>query len=422
MKLLHPKSLSIIHILSFTFIVFAFLPFSSGDIRLFGIPLAYIPMIFIFIGLILYHLIKRLPILLTKILYLPLFLLIVFISLNPLWVIDLKSWFIYYFMFIVYIFGLLSFVSYAKYSKLDMLDFTNKYIFLLVIVAIIALIKLPLILSGLVGKFQFTDLGLNPFSFMNKNFAIFMYVPFLSIAFFNYYKSQTTKSFWIFIVIFTTSYLIFSRSGMAAATFSVISTFSFLLLNKYYKNINQKILIYLSSFIVIIMIFLGDVIVSKFELMLNVFNILFGHIEVGGHDHHRTLIKEAALSIFKQNMFIGSGLGIENYVYYYPKGLFENDSKYLYTVAHNLYLTYSAQLGIVGFSILLYFFTALIYFFFKYSFSSNYELKIYARVFLVGHLTILIMFVGNEYITSPFPWFYWAIAIATINQLKNKYV
>ncbi|NYT62137.1 O-antigen ligase family protein [Alcaligenaceae bacterium] len=114
-------------------------------------------------------------------------------------------------------------------------------------------------------------------------------------------------------------------------------------------------------------------------------------------DYNRVMLLKGAIATAKDNFWFGTGLGLDNYRKGFRKvSDYVRDSK-----AHNFYISYFAELGIIGFGLLL---TIL----FLIS-RKLYPLSSPHKAFKVSFLVIAIMMTMNEYILLPEIWFFFGM-------------
>lgn len=116
-----------------------------------------------------------------------------------------------------------------------------------------------------------------------------------------------------------------------------------------------------------------------------------------------------AIRIFSLHPYIGTGAG--NYAAYYnaPPPFSEP------TRARNFYASYLAEFGILGFIVIFAFIAYLLYWLWDGAARvRNTALRVLALSFPVGHAPILVMLMGEEFISTPYVWFYWGLAVACV--------
>lgn len=400
--------------LSNIFLAFPLSFYISVPLRIGGIPFQYLPLVLWGIKNIVFAMFnKKISFnknLFSIVVFSVLFLLYGFMSL--LWVPNLNSWFVYFGQWNIYILGILIGGTIALNDNFKRKKIIENYIY-------------SIFFSNLLGLFNFFGLKLtsaNPFLMINRNGAIFILLPALALLI-SHKDFFSKKSYYTMLITqISTILLIFSRTGY-------LSLLALFLLFGFFGNEKKGIFIvkYLKTiFIFIIPIIftlflvqrglelnlIGNIIV-RFKSITNGLNFVKGNIDGIGGDTRRAMLVQEGINIFKKRPIIGTGLGLENYLFYFnsyvgPKGPARS---------HSVYISYLAELGIVGFSI----FMALIL---------NINVKLYrlfrrnndpyrniinvnrSKGFLVGSFVLLIAFLTGEHITSPYVWFFWALGLS----------
>jgi len=133
------------------------------------------------------------------------------------------------------------------------------------------------------------------------------------------------------------------------------------------------------------------------------------------YDYTRIMLLRYAISICRHNYIFGTGVGLENY----REKLWEvAPSAIRASKPHNFYLSYLAEFGVIGFSILI----ALLYFVWKgYGYINKNESShnILKFCFRTLFLSVMFMCIMNEYITYTPIWMIWGIGLGLFhNQQK----
>lgn len=133
-------------------------------------------------------------------------------------------------------------------------------------------------------------------------------------------------------------------------------------------------------------------------------------IDQGENDYARFMLLKSAWRIFENNIWFGSGIGVPNYraEFHQHVDFYNRDSK-----AHNFYLSYLAELGVVGFAVL----TLLLRDIYKKLSLDSPKYK----AFKVSFLGIAIMMTMNEYILLPELWFFYAMLGGITFALGKRY-
>uniref|UniRef100_A0A7C3RIJ0 O-antigen ligase domain-containing protein n=1 Tax=Dictyoglomus thermophilum TaxID=14 RepID=A0A7C3RIJ0_DICTH len=207
--------------------------------------------------------------------------------------------------------------------------------------------------------------------------------------------------------------LVFSRTAYIGLVFSLFMYYIIYHIVNFYRinllSLLRRILRFLLVTILLYILMINiphfkEKIIIGFETVNKV--IKFGEIKEGESDYRRYLLIKESIRIFKEHWLLGTGLGLENYLYYFNENTIP-------AKPHSLYLSYLAEFGLIGFSFLVLFLFSILQVLYKTILYTIGKKEVYLSIgFFVGHLTILIMFLFNEYITAPYTWFFWATAVA----------
>jgi len=398
-------------LLNASLITFPYLGMDGMRVPGIRFPIGYIPFIALFLLLALYSRGKfygKLPLIRFSIYGIWLYGIV-----SLFWVKDFLSWFQYFSMWVLYSsFFLFSSYSLGKHLKIqDLLKFLRRFLAALSIVCII-------------GLFKFFILGFgdaNPWPLINRNGTIFTLVPLIPLIFalrdIGFIKQ---RFFWISIILFFLLVgLIFSRMGLIGSIFSVGGYL-------FYKSKQKiltlfKILLFLVLILGITFIISQGKIAYSLQRLSRTYNsgttILKGEeLSPETGDWRRFVLFKEGLRIFKEHWLLGTGMGLDNYRFYFNQNIPTTPAK-----PHCFYLSYMAEFGILGFSFLLLFLGYLTLIFNRaVKKTINSKFNYIAKAIFVGHLSILIMLLFNEYITSPFTWFYWALGLALVFHFGKK--
>jgi len=118
----------------------------------------------------------------------------------------------------------------------------------------------------------------------------------------------------------------------------------------------------------------------------------------GKGDWSRMMLILSAYEIFKNNFWFGTGLGTENYQRNFRKYVwfFERAS-----LPHFFYLSYLTELGVIGFSLLVFLLVGI--------YRMLPPLSSSFRAFKVSFLTVAVMMVFNDFILFPQLWLFYGI-------------
>jgi len=380
-------------------------------ITIMGIPMGYIPFIISLSIIILFSKFKFPK--LDSIMMLSIGGIIFYCIFSILYVIDYKSWFTYFFMWFFYIISFLLLIEfYYLYITLeDFVIYLNRMLIIFSAVSLVGLCRFLL--------FGFGDA--NPWPFINRNGVIFSFVPFipLILALKDYHVYNNFKFLVMLSLILLNMILIFSRTGYIGV---FVSIFGYYIFNFSISKLSTFFKMLLRSFITIIVLYMLVINIPYFKGKLTIgFNTIsklieFNEIKAGEPDYRRFLLMKEAIRIFKEHWILGTGLGLDNYLHYFNENTIP-------AKPHSFYISYLAEFGLLGFSFLILFLISLTLYLYKaVRLTSEAKEKFLALGFLVGHLSILIMFFFNEYITAPYTWFFWATAVSFSLIVKKQRV
>jgi len=249
------------------------------------------------------------------------------------------------------------------------------------------------VLSVFVGLLLYFIFGYQaqPYQYIDRN--AWSFVLFVVIVVSLYYK----KNFFVFILL-VSALLTLSRTLYVMVIF-----FSVFIL---YKNITLKVVTYLIAFssIALSLIDFNSIIIERIDnsielgsLIIDSFNKpLDLSIAQELNDKQRFVLFFANLDVLLNYFPFGTGMGLKNYLnhidpYYYDYLAHGNPHR-----AHNFYISYLSEMGVVVFSLLI------VILFKPLFFPVNYIIK-------AGYASLLIGITFNEYVTSPFFWLLFAL-------------
>ncbi|EFP9906324.1 O-antigen ligase family protein, partial [Shigella sonnei] len=200
------------------------------------------------------------------------------------------------------------------------------------------------IICGVVKLFIGYSEDSNFIVYLNRNATAIIVVCFYCVYSY-FYRGR--KSWYVSSVLYSLFFLFLdSRAGIIS--FAISLFFVFLQLTK-----KEKLLI---SLFFVPLLTLGisfTDIGTRLERMLSSSQVIFSGgntLTKSQNDYRRVELVFIGVDVLKENYLIGTGLGVANYV----KAI---DKKFLgstnFGLAHNFYLSYSAQLGIIGFILLI---------------------------------------------------------------------
>jgi O-antigen ligase len=256
--------------------------------------------------------------------------------------------------------------------------------------------------SGINGNANFMPV-------VNRNGTVVFIVMIIPLLFYIYSnRIISQKKFILYLsIIFATLLFIFSRSGIIGFIGGIILYYMKFSL----KNI-VKIILIMTLFVGIFASGIADKALKRLERTTITVEMLSKNEKFNSSmgDYTRVMLLFSAIKIIEHNFLFGTGCGLENYRKAFHKDVldYHHDSK-----AHNFYLSFFAELGFIGFTILI---TLLTLIYKKLaSLSSPY------RAFRVSFLILAIMMATNEYILLPEIWFYFGmLAGISYNYSKQR--
>ncbi len=374
------------------------LPYFSMEIaRLAGIPLAYLPVIsagFALIcvtGLRLSN--KHLLLLMLSIVYI-VYTFITTVLIGGVSIKNIAYWMAWPLNFLILFSAISFFSSISEKASQEVLRST---VVILVWGSLIGVLKY---LIGLSGDSNFMPV-------VNRNGTVLFVVMIAPLLFYLFSSTIISKRFLFLSLFLVTACIIFtfSRSGIIGLVFGVLL---------YYMRLSfrdaSKLIVLLSIGLMILFSGLADNVFGRLEGAYST----VGYVSEGGemdssmNDYKRVMLLKTTLAVIDQNFWFGTGLGLENYrnaINLLPGTHY--DSK-----AHNFYLSYFAELGAVGFTIVALFFISI---FRKLSpLSGKY------RAFRVSFLVVALMMTMNEYILLPELWFFFGMLVGISEVSKRK--
>jgi len=360
--------------------------YSMDSARIGGIPLAYLPIIASGFALIIKTKLKIKKEYKKLLLFIFLFLGYTFITtliIHPFTFKNFAYWFAWPLNFLIFL-GSITFFS--KLGENLAQEVIKSTAMMLVIGCIIGLFRY---FTGINGDANFMPV-------VNRNGTVVFIVMIIPLLFYLYSnKVLNQKKFILFLsIIFATLLFIFSRSGIIGFIGGIILYYM-----KFSIKNFVKILLVIGLVVAIFATGIGDKALKRLERTTTTVNMLAKgeKFDSSMADYNRVMLLINAIKIIKHNFWFGTGLGLENYrVAFHKVSSYHHDSK-----AHNFYLSYLAELGIVGY-VILFIILGLIYYYLA-PLNSSY------RAFKVSFWVITIMMTMNEYILLPEIWFYFGM-------------
>lgn len=409
--LLKPNHLPYMLLSSLTPLALLLLPPGKHVIRIGPLSLAYFPFVFYGIISLISWLIKGYPRIRlnsgSKLVDISLYGWLLYGTISVLWVKDVLSWAIYmaqWWFYVILVFG----VTVSNVSR-------NKGSLTTLLKAIAYSIG-AMSLAGMIRLFLLGYPDSNVMLILNRNASLLLLLPFFPMLLSLYDVFQSKMMFGLILVVsFLSLVFTFSRAAFLGTT---AGSLSYLVLSMNRSNL-RKALRYVP--VIVLVLFLLTYTVVAFvpehymvKLTTRIVSIGNAIVFLEGQssivsDMRRANLVRAGFQIFKENPLLGTGVGMENYLYYFP--YYIDVGKQART--HNLYLSYLGELGLLGFPWLISFF----------GFTATFLFRSIARMpsvthrrisvgFFSGHLALLVTFFFNEYLTFPAVWFFWGIAFA----------
>ena len=327
-----------------------------------------------------------------------------------LWVEDYQSWLVYFGMWFFYIFVILVGVSsYISRSMADAKKLLDNYILGVGVAFGISIVTFVLVAQNAYAR---------PLPVVHRGIPSFVAAQLFPVVI-ALYLTQKKPVYLLTAVTYVLGILLIkSRTGIVGTTIGLI--LAFVLLNKPHLMGRRKVFIaVMVVFSVLVALSLeGKPLLDRVKQVFNWLNIAEGRIEQGELDYRRAVMWSEAISVFRRHMLLGTGMGLDNYLLKVARYIFV--PKYFLARPHNLYLSYLGAFGIIGFLPLIGFLFGLAYWYWYNSrFIRVQELRLIGKAFFIGHVSILVMFLGQEHITNPFVWFGWGLGIAFVRAAQH---
>ncbi|MGR5127587.1 O-antigen ligase family protein [Photobacterium swingsii] len=223
--------------------------------------------------------------------------------------------------------------------------------------------------------------------FFNRNATALIVLLFFSLYSF---VNTTRKKYMLFSLIYFSFFVLLDSRAGIIGFFMVLSVMFF---KFHLKNIILGIFVFFAIVITLSSGF-GEHITKRLDRATESLHVLVSDdtISSGENDFRRVTLLYSGVDIIKNNYLIGTGLGTENYLKYFNTAKFQT----VPGQPHNFYLSYSAQLGALGFLL----FSMLIYSCFSIVF------KYGNRAGKAFVLSLLFYLTFNEYILLPEVWIF----------------
>ena len=303
--------------------------------------------------------------------------------------------------YLAWVFNFLLFTAVASFFyRLDRDIFhrvIEKFFYLLIFACLLGMLR---VLIGIADDANFMPM-------MNRNGTVVFIV--ISAPLLYYLRDIgriSPRRFWLlFFIILSTVVLIKSRAGM------ICFLFSFLFMH---ARLNMKTLkyLFLAGILAAGAFLFGavDVSVDKLQSAGTTVSKFFGDADFDSTDadYQRYMLVQSALAIISDHFVFGAGVGVPNYQAAFSGSVdfFDRDSK-----AHNFYLSYFAELGLVGFVLLLLCFS----FVYRFVSVNNVEFRSFRAIFL----SVMLVMAMSEYILLPELWFFFGMLSGVAMKYKR---
>ncbi|PUE05934.1 O-antigen ligase [Limnohabitans sp. WS1] len=372
---------------------------SQNELRFHGVPYGYFPIIASAIPYILGYLYSGVKKGADKKVKYPLFIFLGYCTLSVIFGFKVVESIPYLISWVLNVLLLLAvWWSLRKEDEWKILSIISNFIVILVLCCLIGL-----------GKYFFgvsSDANFMPL--FNRNATLIFICTLVPIvpALWSSGKINVTKLILYLTVLFFVLVFIESRSGLIAVCYAFLSS---LYAAMKIKMHNKKISLILLAIILCsgILVVLNSGVGERFGYLTDTLNIVTGggSIEKGEQDFDRAMLLSFAFEMIYSNPIFGVGIGLSNYQHALEvMGVnFHRLSK-----AHNFYISYLAEFGFVGFSILIYAF---------YRIYVLVQINVFAKQCFI---TAAILLIFNEYILLPELWYFMGLLLAYSSKIQNK--
>jgi len=241
---------------------------------------------------------------------------------------------------------------------------------------------------------------------MNRNGTVVLATLLFPLVFY-VHETQGKPRRWLLLcagVIALCVVLTFSRSGLIGLAAGVLL---------YYGRLSLKALAKAAFGVCVLVLLLSTGIAQRSVERLsntgNTVSALFEGRELDNTvgDRNRLNLVNSAMDAAKAHFWLGTGLGMANY----REGLRRVGHSEITSKAHNFYLSYFTELGIVGFALLLALFQRI--------YAGLPPLSSRQRAFRVSFLVMAVMMTMNEYILLPEFWLFFGMLAGTSGHLPR---
>lgn len=376
----------------------AALPYMSMDIaRLGGMPLVYLPMTAIGLAMIVRNGLRLPRRFLLLYLFVALYLVYTFsntVLARGISASNLMYWLAWPLNFLIFI-AAASIVARLEPGATDRM--LHRCVQVLVAASIVGLARYAVGIE--------TDANFIPL--MNRNGTVVL-IALLFPLVFHVHATQGKSRTWLLVCAGTIALcvtLTFSRSGLLGLLAGTVL---------YYWRFSLMGLLKFCTAVLVIALFLASGIAERTTERLLMSARTVSAMAEGREvdrsigDHNRVILVNSAIATAKKHFWFGTGLGMENY----REGLRKASLLPVTSKAHNFYLSYFTELGLIGFALLL----AILQ-------------RVYAglapmgspfRAFRTSFLVMALMMTMNEYILLPELWLFFGVLSGISQRLMSS--
>jgi len=250
---------------------------------------------------------------------------------------------------------------------------------------------------GLFRKFNGIALDANFMPIISRNGTVVFMVMVAPLLFYMQENNKigAGKTIFIWLLFFITLTQIESRSGVIGFVFSTLLYYFRFQLKSWFRFVVVMLIVG-----VVFSSSIADKVLYRFaKTQKTLTSVLAGRdLDPREADYNRLMLLKSTLAIIDNYFWFGTGLGVDNFRRGHSESVdfFERQS-----MAHNFYLSYMAELGLVGLTLLLFLFASI--------YKKLAPLRGPERAFRVSFITIALMMTFNEYILLPELWFFFGM-------------
>lgn len=231
---------------------------------------------------------------------------------------------------------------------------------------------------------------------VNRNGTVVFIVMVFPLLFHVYKEQEKARAWLLFCIgcIFLTLAFTFSRSGIIGVVACILLYYLRFSLGGLAKTAAVVLLIVTVAYSGV-----ADKSLQRLERVIVTSQMLIHgeSLDNSMNDFNRVMLLKGAIATATDNFWFGTGLGLENY-----QKAFHKVSDYgQASKAHNFYISYFAELGLMGFSLLM----LILYL----ASRKLYPLSSRHKAFKVSFVAMALMMTMNEYILMPELWFFYGM-------------